>query len=443
MLLTAKRHKIQRAETVTRYRWFVLAFIFVIYTLSYGDRANIGVVLPVIKAEFQLSNFEAGSLASFFFVGYALTQIPAGFWYSLFGVKKLMALSMIMVSVFTGLIGTSGSAFMIKMYRLGLGLAEGPTPVGMAATINTWFPPKEKGIASGIYLAAAKFAPVIVPPICVAIMQSYGWRYVFYWFALPGIILAAGWYFLIKDRPEESPFCSPGEVDYIKNTAVANQQKEIQQKKSFLWLDKLIHLKHVSKIETNAQIFCSWNIWGNTFGYCLMLSVVNGILTWIPSYLVNEKHFSFIKMGFVASAPWIGAVLGNLIGGWIADKIFDKRRKPLMLVSTLSTAIMMLLLINSPADARLLGIMLFFTGFLLNLGFSAFTAYPMGLTTKKTFPIAIAVVNSGGHLGSVFSPMFAGFLLDKFNYGAVFSFFALCAALSLLVILTVDEPIQE
>jgi len=443
MLSTVEKDKMIPFKKVTRYRWFVLAFIFVIYTLSYGDRANIGVVLPMIKDEFQLNNFEAGSLASFFFIGYALTQIPAGFWYSKFGVRKLMSLSMIMISLFTGLIGTAGSAFMVKLYRLGLGLAEGPTPVGMASTINTWFPAKEKGIASGIYLAAAKFAPVIVPTICVAIMQTGGWRSVFFWFAIPGILLAIGWRLLVTDRPEESRFCSPGEVDYIKNTEVVTLNKEIQEKRSFIWLDKLIRLKHVQQIETTAQIFRSWNIWGNTFGYCLMLSVVNGILTWIPSYLVTEKHFSFVKMGFVASAPWIGAVLGNLVGGWMSDKIFNKRRKPLMLVSTLATAVMMIILINSPADAVLLSILLFLTGFLLNLGFSAFTAYPMGLTTKKTFPIAIAVVNSGGHLGSVFSPMFAGFLLDQFNYGAVFTFFAVCAVLSLLVILTVDEPIQE
>ena len=207
-------------------------------------------------------------------------------------------------------------------------------------------------------------------------------------------------------------------------------------------MDKLIRLKQVSKIETNAQIFQSWNIWGNTIGYAMMLSVVNGILTWIPSYLVVEKHFSFMKMGFVASAPWIGAVLGNLVGGWISDNVFQKRRKPLMLVSTLATAVMMVVLINAPADAAILSLILFLTGFLLNLGFSAFTAYPMGLTTKKTFPIAIAVVNSGGHLGSVFSPMFAGYLLDQMSYGAVFTFFAICAAISLLVISTVAEPAE-
>jgi sugar phosphate permease len=273
------------------------------------------------------------------------------------------------------------------------------------------------------------------------IMQSAGWRHVFFWFAIPGILLGIVWYFVVKNHPQESPFCSPGEVEYIQNPEPTRPDKQLAAGHSFIWLDKLIRAKSVQQIETTSQIFRSWNIWGNTIGYFLMLSVVNGILTWIPSYLVTEKHFSFMKMGFVASAPWIGAVLGNLVGGWLSDRVFKKRRKPLMLVSTLSTACMMLLLINSPADAAQLSLLLLLTGFLLNLGFSAFTAYPMGLTTDKTFPIAIAVVNSGGHLGSFISPMFAGLLLDQFHYGAVFMFFAICSALSLLVISTIEEPI--
>jgi len=54
------------SERMTKYRWVVLTLIFIVYTISYGDRANIGVVLPLIKTEFHLSNFEAGSIASLF-----------------------------------------------------------------------------------------------------------------------------------------------------------------------------------------------------------------------------------------------------------------------------------------------------------------------------------------------------------------------------------------
>ncbi|SUH38554.1 DgoT [Salmonella enterica subsp. enterica] len=37
-------------------------------------------MLPFIIDEFHINNFEAGAIASMFFLGYAVSQIPAGFF---------------------------------------------------------------------------------------------------------------------------------------------------------------------------------------------------------------------------------------------------------------------------------------------------------------------------------------------------------------------------
>ena len=62
----------------TRFRWFVLLFMFLFYLINHAVRANIGVILPYIKKEFLLTNVRAGALASFFFLGYTLTQERIG-----------------------------------------------------------------------------------------------------------------------------------------------------------------------------------------------------------------------------------------------------------------------------------------------------------------------------------------------------------------------------
>lgn len=129
---------------------------------------------------------------------------------------------------------------------------------------------------------------------------------------------------------------------------------------------------------------------------------------------MNERGFSIMKMGFVAMAPWVGAIIGNILGGTISDRILNKRRKPMMIVSALATSIMMLVLINAPNNAFLLGALLLLTGILLNLGFSAYMVYPMGLANKEVFPIACSLVNTWGQLGGAFAPLggwlFAGSL---------------------------------
>jgi len=427
---------------VTKYRWVVMAILAVFYTMVYADRANIGVALPLIQNEFKLTNFQAGSLASVFFIGYFVTQLPAGFWYSKFGVRGLMSLSIVATSAFTGLIGAAGSAGLIKLYRFGLGMAEGPCPVGVSTTINNWFPPKEKGLANGIYFAAAKFAPVIVPPVSVWIILHYGWREVFYFFAAPGVITAAALYIFVRNRPEESKFCSPAELAYIKDTTIETRAATVQgRQQSFGWLDTLIRVKHVRLLETNREVFLSWNIWANTIAYFMLINIIYGLLTWIPSYLVKEKHLSLTQMGFVAAMPWVGAVLGAVAGGRISDIYLGKRRKPLILLSTIATIAMMLVLINVPGNQIIIALVLLVTGILLNLGYPLFVVYPMGLTTSKTYPVANGLAGCTANLGGFFSPMIAGYLLDVFNYNAVFIFFGVCAAISLLVVLTMEEPI--
>ena len=173
-------------KPATNFRWIVLAIIFITYAINFADRTNIGVVLPFVKNDFSLSNFEAGALASFFFLGYAVSQIPAGFWFSKFGTRGLVSLSILGFSLFTYLIGNASSALGIKWARFGLGIFEGPTPVGCTSTINNWFPAKEKATATGVYIASTMFAPIVVPPLCVWIALSMGWRYVFYFFAPVG-----------------------------------------------------------------------------------------------------------------------------------------------------------------------------------------------------------------------------------------------------------------
>ncbi len=65
----------------TKYRFVVLTMIFLVYAINYADRTNIGAVLPFIIDEFHINNFEAGAIASMFFLGYAVSQIPAGFFH--------------------------------------------------------------------------------------------------------------------------------------------------------------------------------------------------------------------------------------------------------------------------------------------------------------------------------------------------------------------------
>jgi len=415
-----------------------MGMIFVMFTISFADRANIGALLPVITKEFSLTNFQAGAIASFFFLGYLITQIPGGLLASKYGTRGLVALAIFGFSIFTFLLGTATAALQLILYRFGLGFFEGPSPVGGTSTIQNWFPPREKATATGIYIGSTQFAPIIVVPICVWIMLRFGWRYVFYLFSIPGLVMCVIWYLFVRNKPEESPHCSPAEVKYIRELNPLEKTGR-REERSLGWLDRVIKFKYFPLLETNREVFRSWTFWGLTVSYSLMVGVIFGLMIWIPSYLVNAKHYSYVKMGFMGATPWIGGLVGSLVGGWLSDKVFLKRRKPLMLVTTVMTTVMMALLINAPGDTLVLGTYLFSTGLLIYVGYPLFTTYLMDITTGTTFPLAFGVMNALATLFNFFTPMIAGALIDAFNYGAVFIFFGCYSIISFFIVLMVNE----
>lgn len=428
----------------TKYRWVVAGLFFLIYTIAAADRANLGVALPFLRKEFLMSNAEAGGLVSLFLLAYALVQLPSAWLLSKFGVRRVFPISMVLTSIATGLTGMVNSLLALKICRLGLGIAEGPLPIGVTTTINNWFPSKEKGTASGIFLSSVKFGPVITPIISAAIISVWSWKEVFFFFAVPGILLSFVWYFFVTNKPSESKFVNQAELEYITEEATQNEPGKIvsSSSKAMPWLDKFIRVRDEKVLDTNRSVFTSWNVIGCALGYCFQLGISNVLLAWIPTYLLTVKKFSLMGMGFAAAAPWVGAVVGNLVGGYLSDKVLGKRRKPGMLLSAISTAGMMLVLINSPANPTLFSLLLFATGVLLSIGFSAYMVYPMSFVSKERFPVANAIVNMGGQLGGAAAPFVAGMLLDSMGWNYVFVFMAAISCLTFAVVLSISEPLK-
>ncbi|WP_322060258.1 MFS transporter [Paraburkholderia sp. J63] len=427
------------ALKATRYRWIVAALFFVIYTIAAADRANLGVALPFLRRQFAMNNAEAGALVSLFLIAYAVAQLPSAWLISKFGVKRVFSISMLLTSLATGLTGTVGSLFALKMCRIGLGFAEGPLPIGITTTINNWFPAREKGTAAGLFLSAVKFGPVITPIISAAVIAVWGWKEVFILFALPGVLLSAVWYLMVADKPSQSRAVNSAELELINaeserresGAAVANKRT---------WLDRLIRARRAPLLDTTRKVATSWNIYGCALGYCCQLGISSVLLAWIPTYLLTVKKFSVVSMGFVAAAPWVGAVFGNILGGLISDRLLDKRRKPGMLISAVGTVGMMFALIHSPSDPVLYAALIFLTGMTLSIGFSAYMAYPMPLVSKQKFPLATAIVNMGGQLGGAATPFITGVLLDRYGWDSVFAFMAAASALTVVILLTISEP---
>ena len=113
-----------------------------------------------------------------------------------------------------------------------------------------------------------------------------------------------------------------------------------------------------------------------------------------------------------------------------------------MFLSTIATVLMMYSLVHAPNDPVALALLLFLTGLLLSIGFSAFGIYPSSLTTRKVFPVGTALVNTCGQIGGAVIPFAVGLILDRANWDAVFLFLSGCSVAALLLLTTIIEPIE-
>jgi sugar phosphate permease len=417
--------------------------------IASADRANIGIVLPDLQRHFGLSNSAMGAVVSLFFTFYALGQIPSAFLVKRFGLRRIMPLSILLTSLMTAAHGLVNTALALRLARIGLGLAEAPIAIASITAINNWFPPREKGLAGGIFMASTKLGPVIVPPLGALVIVAFGWHWVFILFAIPGLLLPFLWLRYVPDDPAESPRVDEVELALIRDRRVLPAADAVRTaaavsknaaKDRFAWLDRISRVREVTPLRRSADVFRSWNVWGVSLSYFVLIGITNVILAWLPKYLAEVKGYPIMKVGLVASAPFVGAVVGNMLGGWLSDRVLGGRRKPLMMLSCLATVVMMNLLRFAPGTLLIVVTLFFLTGLLLSVGFALYGIFPSSLTTSDTFPIATSLLNTCGQIGGAVLPLVTGIILDHGDWGDVFLTLSGCSAVAFFLLLTVAEP---
>ncbi|WP_396231326.1 MFS transporter [Geobacillus zalihae] len=74
----------------------IIPVAFIMYMLAYMDRINIGVLMPYIQEDLNISSSAAGDIAGIFFIGYLLLQIPGGILATKWSAKKFIFILMIL-----------------------------------------------------------------------------------------------------------------------------------------------------------------------------------------------------------------------------------------------------------------------------------------------------------------------------------------------------------
>ncbi|WGG48256.1 MFS transporter [Rugamonas sp. DEMB1] len=298
---------VTQKKKIPKRRWGIGALLGMGVLINYIDRIGLSVAAPQIKEMFDLTPVELGLLFSAFAWSYSLLQIPVGMVIDRFGPTRVGRWGAFLWGVASVITAFSSGFAGIFFARILLGVAEAPAfPVSAKAT-GYWFPRGERGMATAIFDAAAKFSNVIGVPLIAVTIVTFGWRWGFGLTALLSFSYFIAFFVLYRD-PSADPKLSKEELHYIQSGGASPEGPS-----------------EAGAVNMLGYLLTKSKVWGLTIGFAAYGYSFYLFLTWLPGYLVQTMHMSILKSAGFAAIPWAVATATDLfVGGWLIDHLIAK-----------------------------------------------------------------------------------------------------------------------
>ena len=404
-----------RAAT-TRVRYWILSIIVIATAINYLDRANLSIAAPVVKTDLHISDVQMGLIFSAFSWTYAVLQIPGGWVLERVGPRKTFGVALVFWSIVTGCISLARGFGSLLGLRLALGAAETPAFPANNTLVSRWFPTRERGLATGSYTAGEYVGLAIAAPLLAWMATQYGWHSVFYLTGGLGLAFSVVWLGWIRNSPQSDKRVSAAELEHIERgggaVAAAHVEGQARSHAKFSDIGKLMAKKRMI---------------GMLIGQFANTSTLFFFLTWFPTYLVEQKHFTLLKAGIMAIIPYLCALIGTMVGGAGSDWMLRRgvatsiaRKAPIITGLTLS----MIIIVDNYVTAPALVILFFSIAFFAQ-GMASATAWTLLSDIAPANQIALTggLFNFFANAGGAASPFIISLILGatgSFFYGLVY-----------------------
>ena len=330
-----------------RYRWVILALLWLLY-VAFGlvQRAIAPLVTPIL-ADLDLSYTEMGFILGSWQLTYIAAAIVAGALIDRWGIRK----SLLAGTIFLGL--SSALRYFARGFSSMLGAVAiagigGPMiSVGCPKAISLWFEGKSRGTAIGIYLTGAWIGGIFALTMTngfIMPMVGNSWRNAFLFYGL--LIFAAGliWWLLGRDAPHQvSTAETPGMISLLV---------------------RFIKVREIAIVLVLGL---------------LVFAILHALTNWLPRIL-ETGGFSPSLAGMATAIPLVAGIPALLI---VPGLIAPHRRGRFLAVSSLLILVSLVLIMTASGGLLLAGLILF------------------GAIIAPFFPILTLILMDAPEVGSV------------------------------------------
>lgn len=419
--ITEQRTRLDEVPRVGRYRWLIIALLFVATTVNYIDRTMLGLLAPGLTGELGWTEKNYGQIVTAFQAAYALGFLIMGWVIDRFGPKigYSIAITIWTIGHVSHGFASTVSSFMAARVLLGLGEA-GHFPSVVRAS-SEWFPQKERAYAIGWVNSATTIGVILTAPTVWLFMNllGFGWRETFIFTGAFGLVLLVLWLWLYSN-PRESGRVSEGELAWIEH--------DPPEKASRIgW----------SKVVTTREA------WAFAVAKFLTDPVWFLMLFWLPKYFASTYDVDLKVVLLPMIIMYLLSDVGSIAGGWLSSRLISNGRSanfarkvtmliagccvlPLMVVTSLENMWLAVLLIG----IALAGHQAFSTNLL---------SLPPDMFPKRAVGSVVGLGGFSGGVGGMIMSFSVGLVLHatEGNYTAIFAvctvvYFLAVAAIHLL-----------
>src|SRR5579884_3925481 len=283
-------------------RWWIVFLLFSGTFINAIDRASLSTAAPVLMKDLKLQEWEMGIVLSAFFWFYMLMNVPAGWLADKVGAKRALGWAAFLWSICSAVTGLAGNFWHLIFARAGVGVGESASFPTSAKITNNTFEPQERGKVTGLYSCGLRLGFAATPALMVWLMQAMNWRFAFYATGLGSLAWVLIWYFTYwaNDSGRDGAPRRPSGHRSAMSLPIITRKvpwRELLRNRTVLGL-----------------ALCKFYQ-----DYLFYLFV-----TWLPTYLVKNRGFSIIQMGWYASLPWIAATVAQPFAGWFSDWLIQR-----------------------------------------------------------------------------------------------------------------------
>lgn len=311
-------------ETYGRYRIQALLSVFLGYLAYYIVRNNFTLSTPYLKEHLDLSATQIGLLSSCMLIAYGISKGIMSSLADKASPKVFMACGLVLCAIVNVGLGFSTGFWIFAALVVFNGLFQGMGVGPSFITIANWFPRKERGRVGAFWNISHNVGGGIVAPIvgaAFAILGSEHWQSASYIVPAGVAVLFA---FIVLILGKGSP-----------------RQEGLPALEQMMPEEKVVlNSRHTDQAPENMsafQIFCTYvlrnkNAWYVSLVDVFVYMVRFGMISWLPIYLLTEKHFSKEQMSIAFLFFEWAAIPSTLLAGWLTDKLFKGRRMPLAMI---------------------------------------------------------------------------------------------------------------